>query len=167
MSLAEFTNISEIVSSIAIIITLIFLSIQMRHNTRALYATMRQSVLDEDSRLLSQVVTHPDMMIRNAKPDLTDEEVVSHYATLTLFIRHRENDFVQYKNGVLDKQTWERFKNSISGTFMFERNQNFWFNYAQTSFEPGFVKEMNAIIRETRVINKSVPSYIRSLFEKA
>jgi len=167
MSLAEFTNISEIISSIAIVITLLLLTQQTRHNTKALIAAMRQSVLDEDSRFLSQVITQPDMMIRNAKPDLTDEEVVSHFATLGLFIRHRENDFIQYKNGVLDKQTWDRFKSSISGTFMFERNQNFWFNYAQTFFEPGFVEEMNAIINVTPVINESVPNYMRSMFEKA
>ena len=167
MSLAEFTSISEIASAIAIVITLIFLGVQMRHNTRALFAAMRQSVLDEDSRFLSQVITYPDMMIRNAKPDLTDEEVVSHFATLALFIRHRENDYAQYKNGVLDKQPWDRFKSSISGTFMYERNQNFWFNYAQTFFEPEFVEEMNAIIKETQLINKSVPGYMRSIFEKA
>lgn len=167
MSLNEFTNISEIASSFGIVITLIFLVIQMRQNTRALYATMRQSVLDEDSRYLSLAVTHPEMMIANAKPELTDEKIVSHFASMTLFIRHRENDFVQYKNGVLDQQTWNRFKNSIAGTFSYARNRKFWFNYARTTFEPGFVEEINAIINETPVIGESVASYMRSLFEKA
>jgi len=46
MDRSKLADLSEIVSSIAIVITLIFLTVEVRQNTNALHAQSRQSVLE-------------------------------------------------------------------------------------------------------------------------
>jgi len=50
MNTSRLADISEIMSSIAIVITLIFLTVQMHQNTRAIEATARQGASDSDAQ---------------------------------------------------------------------------------------------------------------------
>jgi hypothetical protein len=73
MSIADLGSLGEFVASIAVVITLIFLAIQMRHtrqatetNTRALEAARRASLL-ESSQLLSQSSADQALMIAESE----------------------------------------------------------------------------------------------------
>jgi hypothetical protein len=51
MNTSKLADFSEIISSIAIVITLIFLTIQMKQNTQAIHAVGVQGALEADSAL--------------------------------------------------------------------------------------------------------------------
>ena len=156
MNTSNLADISEIIGSIAVLITLIFLVLQMRENTRAIKAATRQSARDADSQALVSAIDHPQAILAWTKPDMTDEEVVQHTFWLTLFFRNRENDWFQYQRGVMDADTWDRYKSSITATFLSERNRNWWLNLGTSAFNPDYVAQVNLILEKTPIHKEPV-----------
>lgn len=162
MNISNLADISEIIGSIAVVITLIFLVLQMRENTRAIKASTRQSARDADSQAIIAAIEHPGAILAWTKPEMTDEEAVQHTFWLTLFFRNRENDWFQYQRGVMDKDTWERYKSSITATFMSERNRNWWFNWGTLVFNPDYVAQVNSVLEKTPTHKEQVQDRFRA-----
>ena len=165
MNTSRLADISEIVSSIAILITLIFLTIQMQQNTQAIEATTRQAALDADTQFINQAINHPETVLGWTRPELTDEEAVQQMMSLVLFFRNRENDFIQYRRGVMDEATWQRYISSITATFRYENNRNWWLNYGASAFDPDYVEEINRILERTSVVKVQVQDWYRAILE--
>jgi len=129
MNWADLSALSEILGSVAIVITLIYLSIQTRQNADATKANTRQEVLAADQLLLLNFVTDPELELLRYKPDLTDEEKARLGWVFITFVRMRENNWLQYKNGVLDRDTWESYRASIVAMLGSCRGKAWWQNY--------------------------------------
>lgn len=162
----KLSSIAEIVSSIAILITLIFLTVQVYQNTQAIEATTRQAALNSDTQFLVSAIYNPEIILTWSKPDPTDKDLVMLNEALILFFRNRENDFTQYKRGVMDEATWQRYTSSITTILMWERNMNWWNNFGQAVFDPEYVEEINKIITSVDVIQDEtqVQDNFRALF---
>lgn len=68
MNTSSLADISDIVGSIGIVITLIFLVLQMRENTRAIKASTRQAARDADAEALVSGIDHPEIILSWTKP---------------------------------------------------------------------------------------------------
>jgi len=165
MNTANLADISEIIGSMAVIITLIFLVLQMRENTRAIEASTRQAARDADVQSLISAMDHPDAILAWSKPEITDEEAIRYTLWLVITCRNRENDWLQYQRGVMDEDSWKRYKSAITTTFRTERSRNWWVNYGTSAFNPGFVEEVNGILEETPVSNVQKQIWYKTLFE--
>ena len=66
--------IAEILSSAAVLVTLIYLAVQTRQNADAIQANTRQAILDADQQLIMAVMASPELDAIFFKPDLTDDE---------------------------------------------------------------------------------------------
>ena len=162
MNTSNLADISDIIGSIAIVITLAFLVLQMRENTRAIKASTRQSARDADSQALVSAIDNPGAILAWTKQEMTDEEAVQHTFWLTLFFRNRENDWFQYQHGVMDEDTWERYKSSITVTFLSERNRNWWINLGTAVFNPSYVEQVNEILAKTPIHKEQVHDRFRA-----
>jgi len=162
MNISYMADISDIMGSIGIVITLIFLVLQLRENTRAIKASTRQSARDADSQAIVSAIDNPGAILAWTKQDMTDEEAVQHTFWMTLFFRNRENDWFQYHHGVMDKDTWERYKSSITVTFLSERNRNWWNNIGTTVFNPDYVVQVNEILKRTPIQKEQVHDRFRA-----
>lgn len=162
MNTSKIADISEIVSSVAIVITLVFLALEMQQNTRAIEASTRQAALGGDTQFLMEALSNPEIIIAWTKPELTDVEVLQHFYSLVLFVRYHESSWAQYQRGILDEATWLRYRKSISEVFQYERNRIWWRNYGQLTFESDFVAEVNALL-ETEPVNRNrLPDELRT-----
>jgi hypothetical protein len=110
MSIQDWAALGEIVNSIAILITLIYLAVQTRQNTAAVQSSVRHTMVQEDRESLRMVIDYPTLNKRN---NLTEEEETRLQAYLVHFLRARENHYLQYRNGVLDKATWVSYRNAL------------------------------------------------------
>lgn len=113
MNWEALSAISEIVGAGAVLVTLIYLAIQMRQNTASVQASTRQAVLQEDQELVYRMLDAPDLLLLRFKPELTDEEKIRLNMYLITFFRLRESNWRQYQNGVLDEATWASYKGSM------------------------------------------------------
>jgi hypothetical protein len=105
--------IGEILGSAAVLVTLVYLTIQARQNAASIQASTRQAILQEDQQFLFRVMDDPELGLLRFKSELTDEEKIRLSVYLIAFFRMRENLWRQYQNGVLDKGTWESYLNSL------------------------------------------------------
>ena len=159
--LTRLSAYAEIISSIAVLITLVYLAIQTRQvseqtelNTAATLASTRQQSLDAELFLVSTAMAMSDNELfrqitvdQNAITDEFDEnraEVGFYYVAQ---FRVRESLWLQYRNGVLDESTWFTYRSSLlnslrQGGF----TKTFWDTFSSRNLNQEFVAEINALL---------------------
>ena len=130
MKLEKWALIAEIVSAVAIVLSLLFVGLQVRlgtaetaANSRALEATVRESMLSADLTILNAALPYPSMV--DLGLENWDEE--SHQRRMFSFMlgRTRENYWKQRQNGMLDEETYLSYRETflvalIQSDFHFE-----------------------------------------------
>ena len=114
MDLENIARISEIVSSVAVVVSLIYVSAQIRQNTRALRATTYNVVTGNSLAILSPMSAHPEVtefLTRfQADPELaTAAEKMRFHILLLAAFRHWDNLYYQFRNGTLEPEMWESY----------------------------------------------------------
>ena len=145
--------IAEILGSAAVFVTLIYLTIQSRQNTASTQANTRQAILDADQQFLIKLIESPEIYTNRFKEGLTDEDKIQMGAYLIMFVRMRENNWLQYRNGVLDEVTWESYRSSIAQVLSDSTSRSWWQHYAvdRQAFDSEFVSIVNELLADTPV----------------
>ncbi len=151
MNTSKLADIAEITSSIAILVTLIFLVVQMQQNTAAIQANGLQASLSQDLQHLYKVVDNPELVLDRFKPAVTDEDRVGQGYYLAAYFRMREHDWMQYQNGNLEEDAWETFRRPIAVVISSQRVRDWWRHASPAIFDPSFVAEVNALMTDIPV----------------
>ena len=107
MNRSRLADLSEILSSIAIVVTLIYLTVEIRQNTEAVRTQTAQTVLQAGQSELMAIVEYPDVALSIPKTGpLTTEQNVRLDAFLASSMRSREFAWLQYKNDTIDESNW-------------------------------------------------------------
>jgi len=170
MNWAKASVIAEIISSVAVLATLGYLAIQTQQlsaqteqNTAAILANTRRGIVETDIQLLLDRANNPSRSLLWWKEGpLTDAEKGAINLDMLAFIRMREYEWLQYRNGVLDQATWETYRGAIAGNLSNPRSRRWWQETAQRYFDPGFVEEVNAFlidvpIQEAPEVDRAIP----------
>jgi hypothetical protein len=155
MKLEKLSAWSEIISSVAILITLIYLAIQTgqnaeqtRQNAEAIKASTRQQMLGTDMAFLRDIFNDPEITTLQYKPDLTDPEKAKVAAQYTMFLRQRENNWIQFQNGALDELTWNSMKSTINVIAHQPNFRIYWGNLTRSGNAMGFAPELTQLVDE-------------------
>jgi hypothetical protein len=154
MQVSRLSAIAEIVSSVAILITLVYLAIQTTQNTRAIEATSRQATLARDVEALYLNVANPRLFLNLVNRNMTDEEKAQLSSFLFAFTRLREANYLDWKSGAMDDETWQSYLSAITGPFIYEQPRKWWAHYRGSGFDPGFVELVDARIANTPVMTQ-------------
>ena len=143
------TAIRQVLSALAVVLSLIFVGLQIKQNTEAERATTRQALADGSRDVVLALATNPSLAeafyqlfpIPNSKgPHYrqmtpTDSAVAETFAYA--LVRNAENVFLQYHEGVIDQ--------SVLKTYYFESPRwrtpqfaRYWASY-RSLFDPTFV----------------------------
>jgi len=154
MDWTVWSAIAQIVGSAAIVITLIYLAMQIRLNTHAMQATAREATAERDVEWLYKLVDSPELgpLLRKEEP-LTDLEASMLNAMLVAFMRIREVNFRQYKSGVLDKETWANYRSSIvNGPLAQPQARLWWQHFGQHLFDRELSREITQALNAAPVM---------------
>lgn len=162
MSLSDLASVSEIVGSIAILVTLIFLLFQMKQNTRAIEASSSQDAAETESNAIVQLLNHPDIAIALTKDELTDVEAVRVFAYLSLLLRAHEQYWRQYQLGVIDDVTLARYEGSLVAQLSFPSSRNWWSVY-QARFDRGFSARVNGLLKDAPIQTQNIVERYRAI----
>jgi len=113
---SKWAAIAEIISSVAILITLAYLAIETRQNTDAIHSNTRQASLEAELNIIDRQIVYPHLRpaMRSGSMDgLTDDEIEQIYNHITSMFRIRETNWLQNLNGVMDDETWQVYRNSM------------------------------------------------------
>ena len=147
MNITKVAAWSEIVSSVAILATLVYLALQMQQNTAAIHAETRQAMLEGDMRLLSAIGANPEIMLdRVSEDELSPKRKIRLHAHLQRVMRSREYHWYQYQNGVLDETTWRTYQSILPSVLGTKRTRGWWKQVGRITLDPKFVKEVDRLI---------------------
>ena len=104
-----YANVAEIVGVILVVITLAFLTLEIRHNTRALRATTIQAVMQSEMALSSFLAKHADTWekVLTGAPIDAGAEMRKAIIIFNVFMIDTENRYHQSLAGYLDSGSWE------------------------------------------------------------
>ena len=140
MRLERLSSIAEIVSSVAIVITLAYLAVQARQTNNMLLGNSRQATLMADMNYLSAALEYPQeaASLLEAPPEDVRESTL-----LIIFFRTREFAWFQFRNGALDDEALESYMRPVAPTLRSEIGASWWASIGQTAFDSEFVEFVN------------------------
>ena len=115
--LGDWANVAEILAATGVIISLIFVGLQLQNNTEATEAATRAAINQKDMEYLSLRLDSSVLATANAKLDngealspLEESQLVhQEYVNFISF----EHSFYQYRKGVLEEEEWLRHENIV------------------------------------------------------
>ena len=118
-NLQEYALIAEIISAICIVLSLIFVGVQIQQgaeetaaNSEALRSTVRQSMMAADLALLLHGSENPDVF---QGTQLTQDNS-ARLAFFLAMIRTRHNYWLEYQSGLLDEATYYSYLDAFITT---------------------------------------------------
>lgn len=115
MSIEELGSAGEFLSSIAVLVSLIYLAVQIRRSTEAAQTATYQSVVSDFGALNRAVASTPElaMLFVNAMEDygsLSASEKARVSQLYFAVFHYFENMYYQYQKGYLESEVWEGWK---------------------------------------------------------
>ena len=127
MTLEQGAHLAEIVGVIVVVVTLIYLSVQVRQGTELLRSESRQAQVTNDQDGVYKFVEHPELgrlFSQVETPSFTEKTKLNFW--LIGQMRAREHEWLQYKDGILDETTWLTYRN-ILPLILASKRQRTWF----------------------------------------
>lgn len=160
----KLSAIAEILSSIAILTTLVYLAIQTEQNTQATRASSSQSVVENETNVIRELFDHPDLWTTMTKEELTDDEAVRLHAYLVTYVRFHENYWGLYQIDAIDEITLRQYERALVIIFSKPRVRNWW-NNVKPQFNSEFVGRVDALLAASAVSPTPVADAIKQFFE--
>lgn len=159
---SEWSAVAEIISSFAIVVTLIYLSIQTRQNTAAIQANTRQTMVSNDLAVLNAGMDHSHVLTKMTKNlELSDDDKPILESYLIMLVRTREYQWLQYRNGLLDQQAWEAYLSGLAVNLCFPHSRTWWDLVANDYFDHEFVDAVNKYLKGFPVVENYVSPFDR------
>jgi hypothetical protein len=151
MTLGDLGNIGDFLGAIAVLVTLMYLAIQVRQNSSTSRAQTRQALADSQINLLNSRVTDPFLRAVSFKmysgEELGEAEKYALRLHIIAHIRLFENYFTQYVLGTMDKEDWRAMREVIGSQFVLPAYRQV-FSYRENIWNSGFAAEVNQILGE-------------------
>lgn len=140
---------SQLISSMAVLGTLIYLAIETRQNAAAERAATRLGVQNASITELHKVCDYPDIFLCMEKPEaLTPGEAVRLNAWLAAVLRHMEYTWLQHKENVVEDDLWATERQVLRIVFNTARGRTWWQSVGRYSFGASFGEEVEAQMKD-------------------
>ena len=107
--LAQLASLAEIIASIAVVLSLIFVGLQISEATRETKAATLRSAADSELFMAATVLNHASTWdkVLNSEPLASGEESRTGIILFNLLMIESENRYHQFQAGFLTAQSWE------------------------------------------------------------
>ncbi len=146
----QWASLAEIVGSIVVVATLIFLAIQLRQHNQLLKSDSRKALLSNDQTSLLIGLDHPDLWgLMHAEGPLSEQDQYRLSAMYLIDMRNREFEFFQHRNGELDDHAWMAYREIIRFNHATKRGRRWWDTVGHGAFDPDFVEMVNDLLADS------------------
>jgi hypothetical protein len=152
MSLAEWSNLAQVIGSVGVIVTLIFVGLQIRQNTGALQRNEHNSTMEQWTVIRMAIAKHRDIA-ELMTAGLHGEKVLDAADQLRLEQMLQENAWASFhiwdrtQRGVFPKGTFELTAGALLSVLLETPRGRAWWNSAKhVGFDPAFVADVDAVL---------------------
>ena len=146
--------IGEIIGALAVVITLAYLAIQIRQNTKVAQASTRQGVTNSAMEGGKFIAECPDIAVflqkLNSGEELEPHELMRLNALAYFSTRNWENIHYQYLQGMLTENEWAAFRKNLKILYQGKLWQDYW-DREKEIYTDIFKKEIEALLKEIAV----------------
>ena len=155
MNLSKIVDIAQIIGVVAVVLSLIFIGIQIQQNTSATRAAVRQAVATNDiaylnTTLNSEIIANANAKIADGKELNTVEReqlVWQQFVNFMIF----ETVHYNYQEGYIQKELWDRYETIM--TRLLSNNiyaRTAWHKY-ENAFTLSFIAEIQRIMKSSNI----------------
>jgi hypothetical protein len=155
MSFEQISYLAQIVASVGVVVSLIFVGLQIRQNTGALQRNEHNSTMEQWTVLRQAIAQNRDIAelmtsglsgerALDAADELRLEQMLQEYAWASFHIWDRT------QRGVFPKGTFEATAGAFLGTLLRTPGGESWWRKAKhIGLDPGFVLDVDAVLAKT------------------
>ena len=149
--------LSEMIGAIAVVITLVYLAIQIRQNTRAIRLDTGHDVAEEYRDIFALMAQKEGLaeLVHRAAIDhesIVGADKVRYYALNSNFIRALENAYFQFNEQALDQKHWSGMKRMLTDYAQLPAFREYWPNRKHW-----FSKEFQAFMEREILATERLP----------
>jgi hypothetical protein len=155
MSFEQISYLAQIVASIGVIVSLIFVGLQIKQNTRALQRTEHNSTMEQWTVIRQAIAQNRDVA-ELMTAGLRGERALDAADQLRLEQMLQENAWAAFhiwdrtQRGIFPKGTFEATAGALLGTLLRTPGGESWWSKAKhVGFHPGFVLDVDAVLAKT------------------
>ena len=145
--------ISEIIGAIAVVVTLIYLAVQVRQSTKSIQSSTLQANTGVWTSLFSSLadkdVAAAYAVGMSGAPDIKPIQYTQFFLMCRAMFVAFENQFYQYRQGTLDEETYLGYARAISTQLMSMPGFRVWWAQSRDVFSPSFVEHIDVMIANT------------------
>src|SRR6184192_572341 len=155
MSFEQISYLAQIVASVGVIVSLVFVGLQIQQNTRALQRTEHNSTMEQWTVIRQAIAQNRDIAelmtaglqgerTLDSADQLRLEQMLAEQAWAAFHIWDRT------QRGIFPNGTFEATGGALLGTLLRTPGGESWWRKAkQIGFPPGFVSDVDAILGKT------------------
>lgn len=148
MTLEEWSYVSQIFGVVLVVVTLVYLALQIRQGTQLLLSEARQVALTTDQGGIYKFIDFPVLGRSMSGPDTpTLEEKTQLMFWIISQMRAREHEWLQYEAGALDGDAWLSYRDVIFFVLGTPRNRELW-ALCSGYFNKSFVKIVEDMMKD-------------------
>ena len=152
MALTDLAAIGSFVSGVAIVVTLVFLAMQMAQTNRNQRSLMQQARTARVSETILRC-TEPflsEAMVQGFQGDITMDppQIQAFFRQLSALLYNYEDSFLQFKSGTLDASSWNTDVVALQEFFLYPGFRVAW-RFNRDFMSGAFREYVDGIMRDT------------------
>jgi hypothetical protein len=161
LKLERWALIAEILSAVAVVVSLIFVGLQVRQgadetalNTKAIQTSAYQDLSAQISNLNVVLIENPELieLIERARGGEEISSAIETRQVSSFFLnvfRHGEMAYVQYENGLIDEPSMVAMLSPVQFVLNFEYGRGVWAAAAgREGLNPRFISYVNELVAD-------------------
>ena len=155
MSFQQLSELAQIVASVGVVLSLIFVALQIKQNTAALQRNEHNSTMAQWTVIRMAIAKHRDIA-ELMTAGLQGESPLDAADQLRLEQMLQENAWAAFhiwdrtQRGIFPKGTFEATAGALLGTLLSTPGGETWWHTAKhIGFPPGFVLDVDAVVAKT------------------
>ena len=155
MTMQDLGGIGEFIGGIAVVITLVYLAVQIRQNTKSVRASTYQAILDSSRSDTELLLVHPHLervyRVGRRNPEkLNDDERPLFRMLVAQLLLSSESLFLQHQQGAIDSDYWQRRQQTLRGLLSQPGVRQWWAarGTPREYYDPGFRELVDSILGE-------------------
>ena len=143
-------TVIQLIGVLAVVGTLIYLAAQVRQGNVFAKLQARQRMIEQQDGELYAQMNDPSITYASVKKGpLTGEEQARLSLFLIAFLRQREWEWFQYKEGIIDEASYQTYHEVIAIHLGTPRARKWWKAIGRHAFNVEFVEQVDQLLAKT------------------
>ena len=148
MTLEQLAYLAQIVGTVLVIASLVYVARQVKQGNRLARYQVRQAMMDKDLTSLQMEMANLEIPFSFSADDPSREDLMKLHIFLIQLMRQREWEWFQVKDGIIDEDVYKTYHEVIAIVLGTPRTHAWWKGVGRMGLNPDFVSDVDGLLSE-------------------